>query len=236
MNEHVAKIVAALVVIAALISLAFIAIKTKGDSTETRGALAFVETPGNVAARLPGPVAIATTGSDSDDIVGGITTQRPAASPTQTPSPEESAPGGRVAAQLTCPAPLPSATRTGGVANLTAIIPLFGPFSAEAFTFLPAFEPAFPVIGPFFPIFEAMLAAGQPLLDAGVPVVNALEQSGYDAFAPFYGEIRPQVLAGEAQAAATLRPVVEQLATTDGSGCVANLADIVATVVLGVVP
>jgi hypothetical protein len=227
------KLVAAIVVIAALITLTVIALKSKDGSTVTKGALVYTRTPTNAAANLPGAATIATGDTDSR---GGLTPLPVDQSAPDAPAPPNnnpSAPGGPVAPQLTCPAPLPPATHTGGVANLTAIIPAFGPYSAEAFTFLPAFEPAFPVLGPLFPVFEAMLAAGQPLLDASLPVLNSFEQSGYDALAPLYTPVRPQILAGEAQAAAAFNPLMAQLAATDGSGCVADVADIVAGVVLG---
>lgn len=227
------KLVAAFVVIAALVTLAVIALKTEGGSTETKGALVYTRTPTNAAATLPGPATIATNVSDSN---GGLTALPPEPGTTApvaaVPIDNTPAPGGPVSAQLTCPAPIPPATRTGGLANLTAIIPVFGPFSAEAFTFVPAFEPAFPVLGPLFPVFEAMLVAGQPLLDAGVPVVNSLEEAGFDALAPLYGPVRPQILAGEAQAAAAINPLMAQLAATPGSGCVANVADVLATLLL----
>ena len=233
MNVRLAKLVAALVVVAALISLAVIAIKTKGDSTETRGALAFVDTPDPAATRLPGPTTIATDASNTTDVLGGLIdgptdTRKPA---PDSP-PDRDAPEGPVAAQLTCPAPLPPATRSGGVASLTPIIPVFGPFSAEAFAFLPAFEPAFPVIGPLFAAFGAMLVAGQPLLDVAIPAINAGEQSGYEAIEPVYGQLRPQVLTGEAQAAAAINPIVGQLAATNGSGCITDLADLIVALML----
>jgi len=226
------KLVAAVVVIAALVTLAVIALKTDGGSTETRGALVYTRTPTNASATLPGPGLIATNLSDSP---GGLSALPPETSTTPSPAgpgDNTAAPSGPVAAQLTCPAPIPTATRTGGLANLTAIIPAFGPFSAEAFTFVPAFEPAFPVIGPLFPVFEAMLVAGQPLLDAGIPVLNSLEEAGFDALAPLYGPVRPQILAGEAQAAAAINPLMAQLAATPGSGCVANVADVLASLLL----
>ena len=38
--------------------------------------------------------------------------------------------------------------------------------------------------------------------------VNGLEDQGFTALSPLYGPVRPQVLAGEAQVAAALRPQV----------------------------
>jgi len=239
-NNSKLKAVAALLVIVALVSLAFIAIKTKGDktTTTTKGALAFVQSPRRAAVTQAAPVVgrgnvsplVSEAGETTADqpqppIVGGGGSVNPAA-------PTDPGDDGPVNAQLTCPAPLPAATHSGGLANVSGIVPLFGPFSAEAFTFVPALTPAFPVLGPFFPVFEAMIAAGQPLLDTGVPVVNQLETAGFDALAPLYAPVRPQILAGEAQAAAGLSPLVEQLATTPGTGCVADVADILASLLL----
>ena len=64
-------------------------------------------------------------------------------------------------------------SEVGGIQSLVRLIPLFGPFSPEAFAMLPAFQPGIDALGPLFPTFEAGLDQLAPVLDAATPVVAA---------------------------------------------------------------
>ena len=141
--------------------------------------------------------------------------------PPESPEPS----GGKPCAQLGLPAP----EKVGGVQSLVRLIPLFGPFSPEAFAMLPAFQPGIDALGPLFPLFESGLDQAAPVLDAATPVAQQLGQAGFGALAPLYGPYREDVLAGEAQLAAFLRPLIESLAEAPGSECVVALEGVLAS-------
>lgn len=138
--------------------------------------------------------------------------------PEAPPLPDD-APVGKPCAAFGLPAP----QQVGGIQSLTRLIPLFGPFSAEAFAMLPAFQPGIEVLGPLFPVFEQGLDAAAPLLDVVTPVVAQLGEAGYGVLAPLYGPYREAVLDGEEQLAAFLEPIVRSLAETPGSECLIAL-------------
>ncbi|MGH9186373.1 MAG: hypothetical protein ACRD0U_11255, partial [Acidimicrobiales bacterium] len=143
-----------------------------------------------------------------------------------TPPPAD--PGAAPSPARPCALGLPQPAPGGGLADLIAIIPLFGPFSAEAFAMLPAFEPAFPLFGPLFPLAGDALAGAAPLLGLAIPVAQQLEQAGFDTLAPLYGPQRQAFLAAEAQLAAALAPGAEALTTLPGAECVVALEGIIA--------
>jgi hypothetical protein len=135
-------------------------------------------------------------------------------------------------ADVPCPAlGLLAPDEVGGLQSLIALVPLFGPFSPEAFALMPAFQPGFEALGPLFPVFEKGLDAAAPLLDAVTPSVQQLGQAGFGFLAPLYGPVRPQVLAAEKQLAAQLEPVIRQLATAPGSECLVALEGVLASLV-----
>ena len=111
-------------------------------------------------------------------------------------------------------------------------MPLFGPFSAEAFALMPAFQPGFEALGPLFPVFEQGLDQAAPLLAAITPTVQQLGQAGFGVLAPLYGPYRPDVLAAEAQLAAGLQPIIDQLASAPGSECLIALEGVLAEQIL----
>jgi hypothetical protein len=119
-----------------------------------------------------------------------------------------------------CPLGLAVPTEQAGLANLVPLVPFFGPFSPEAFAMVPAFEPGFPLFGPAIIAGGEFLGQLDPALSAAAPVVNGLEDEGFTAVSPLYRPVRPQVLAGEAQLAATLRPHVAAFASSPGASCV----------------
>lgn len=142
--------------------------------------------------------------------------------PPPVPSPDP-APDGPVAASLPCPLPIEPAPPGGGVASLTPLLPLFGPFSAEAFAMLPAFEPFFPLVGPLMVAGQGYLTQMDPALTALIAVVAPLQQAGFEALAPLYGDHRQDVLDGEKALAEALAPLAESLAATPGAGCLPAL-------------
>ncbi|HJR24667.1 MAG TPA: hypothetical protein VJ804_04290, partial [Acidimicrobiales bacterium] len=140
--------------------------------------------------------------------------------PPRVPEPER----GKPCAALSLPAP----QEVGGLQNLIRLVPLFGPFSPEAFAMLPAFEPGFQVLGPLFPVFEDGLDQAAPVLDPLTVVVQRLGDAGYGAIGPLYQPYRQQVLDAEAQLAAYLQPIVQQLADAPGSECLIALEGVLA--------
>ena len=73
---------------------------------------------------------------------------------------------------------------------------------------LPAFQPGIDALGPLFPVFESGLDQRRRCSTLGTPVAQQLGRAGFGALAPLYGPYREDVLAGEAQLAAFLRPLV----------------------------
>ncbi len=133
---------------------------------------------------------------------------------------------GKPCAALSLPAP----SEVGGLQSLIRLVPLFGPFSPEAFAMMPAFQPGFEALGPLFPLFESGLDQAAPLLDAVTPVAQQLGEAGFGALAPLYGPYREDVLAGEAQLAAYLQPIVQSLASAPGSECLVALEGVLADI------
>jgi hypothetical protein len=159
-----------------------------------------------------------------------------AASPTRSPdvttppaSPPASEPAPTSETALSCPLPLPEPPAGGGVASLTPLLPLFGPFSAEAFAMMPAFEPLLPLFGPMLVAGQQTLESADPALSLLIGLIQPLEESGFDAMAPFYGPSRQQFLDAEASAAQALAPITEAIAAAPGAGCLPALEGMLTT-------
>jgi hypothetical protein len=237
------RLLAAIVVVVAFVVLAVLAIKASRSSlalgSPTRAAHEAPEQVGiipsvpTVPAQLatstaPLSVATAVAASSSDqatDVTGG---EDQPTTTTTTTTPPALGPASTFAA---CPAlGLLPPEDVGGLQNLVALIPLFGPFSPEAFAMLPAFQPGIDALGPLFPVFGRGLDAAAPVLSLLTPVEQQLTQAGFDALAPLYTPFRPQFLAAEQQLAAQLQPVVQQLATAPGSECLVDLEAVLAQI------
>jgi hypothetical protein len=232
------RLIAGIVVIIAFVALAALAIAaSRSDFSISAPAgaspssatqelpevpdLAAISTP--LPARVPpAPVATVEAPTPADAGEGAPDVAPP-------PAADEPAPAGKPCAQLGLPAP----QQVGGIQSLVRLIPLFGPFSAEAFAMLPAFQPGMDALGPLFPLFEQGLDAAAPLLDAVTPVVQQLGQAGFGVLAPLYGPYRPAVLDAEAQLAAFLQPIVESLASAPGSECLVALEGLLASLAPG---
>jgi hypothetical protein len=128
---------------------------------------------------------------------------------------------------------LPAPQKVGGLASIVPLVPLFGPFSAEAFAFMPAFQPGFVFLGPLLPEAERALTDLQPLLDVLSPGAQALGQAGFDAIAPLYGPVRPQFLSAETDLATAIAPVLDALVSAPGAECVIALEGVLATALAG---
>lgn len=229
-RREIARVVAGIVVILAFIALAALAIVASRSDLSISSPAGAREAP-----RLP--VAPALT--DISTPLPMRVVARPAASPPTSDLPAEPAapvpelpqppaldpPSGKPCAALGLPAP----QQVGGIQNLVRLIPLFGPFSPEAFAMLPAFQPGIEALGPLFPRFEQGLDQLAPVLDAVTPGVQQLSDAGYAAIAPLYGPYRQDVLAAEAQLASFLQPIVASLAQAPGSECLVALEGLLAS-------
>jgi hypothetical protein len=145
-----------------------------------------------------------------------------AASPTALPR-SVPAPGAPPAQALSCPLPIPPAPPGGGVASLTPLLPLFGPFSPEAFAMMPAFEPVLPLFGPMLMAGQALLEQADPVVALLLEILPPLEEAGYQVLASGYAPFRQAILDGEASVAEALAPLSEALAGTPGAGCLPAL-------------
>ena len=95
---------------------------------------------------------------------------------------------------------------------------------------LPAFEPGFEVLGPLFPAFEAGLDQAAPVLDPLTAVVQQLGDAGLRRARPALRAVPASTCSTrEAQLAAYLQPIVQQLADTPGSECLVALEALLAT-------
>ena len=231
-RRDVARLTAAIVVIAAFIALAALAIAADG-STLSLGAPAKADQPAQPTGGPPAEEALLalvtspapTTAAPAASAPAVTAAPEPASAepllPPPTPLPE---PLGKPCEALSLPAP----QQVGGLQNLVRLIPLFGPFSPEAFAMLPAFQPGMDALGPLFPLFEQGLDAAAPVLDPLTVVVAQLSDAGFQTLGPLYAPYRQSVLDGEAQLAAFLQPIVEQLATAPGSECLIALEGVLA--------
>jgi hypothetical protein len=232
-GRDVARLTVAIVVIAAFIALAALAIAADG-STLSLGAPAKADPSTDSTDAPPAEEAllglVTAPAPTTAPAVAPAPTAAPASEPTPTEellpplAPPPEGPAGKPCEAFSLPAP----QQVGGLQNLVRLIPLFGPFSPEAFAMLPAFQPGMDALGPLFPLFEQGLDAAAPVLDPLTVVVAQLSDAGFQALAPLYGPYRQSVLDGEAQLAAFLQPIVEQLATAPGSECLIALEGVLA--------
>ena len=217
MNARATRTVALIVVVAAFAALAAFALLARAYQPGRPAVRVPNASIGLVTPRLAQPIAASTAAPQTS--VLSETTDAPAPAPTATPSIPTPAPAPDAPVALAaCELGLPVPTEQAGLANLIAIVPLFGPFSPEAFAMVPAFQPAFPLFGPLL-IEGGNQLNGLPL-DALVNLLRPLETSGFNALSPLYGPVRPQVLAGESQVASALAPGVAAFASLPGATCV----------------
>jgi hypothetical protein len=233
------KVIAGIVVILAFVALAALAIAASRSDFSisapgvSRPAAVSTPTGGDGDLAVPPPPeqpAASSTGTGAGVApVAEVTspaeafttpTTAPPASPSLTP-----AGTGKPCAALNLPAP----AQVGGLQSLVRLIPLFGPFSPEAFAMVPAFQPGIDALGPLFPIFESMLDAAAPILDAATPPITQGEDAFFQAIGPLYLPVRPQVLTAEQQLAGYLEPLIRSLATAPGSECVVALEGLLAS-------
>jgi hypothetical protein len=233
------RLIAALVVIAAFVALAALAIAASRSSFSLGLPAAAHEAetstpPPTVVPTVPAPgLGYVAAPVVTSPVVEGVSSQSEAPAPSAGSAPPSVAqPPARPPASTgaACPAlGLLPPEDVGGLQSLVALIPLFGPFSPEAFAMLPAFEPGFGALGPLFPVFGRGLDAAAPLLTPLTPVVQQLEEAGFSTVGPFYTPMRAQVLAAEKQLATQLAPVVAALATAPGSECLVDLEGVLAS-------
>jgi hypothetical protein len=237
-RRDLGRYIAAGIVIAAFIALAALAIAASRSSFSI-GLPAGASEPDHTAPEalpsVPALTSFATPAPAPAPVVPLPPVEAPAdpvaPAPTPTtlapPPPLEAAPAGVPCPQLGLLAP----DEVGGLQSLISLVPLFGPFSPEAFALMPAFQPGFEALGPLFPVFEKGLDAAAPLLGVVTPVVQQLGQAGFGFLAPLYGPVRGDVLTAEKQLAAQLEPVIRQLATAPGSECLVALEGVLASLV-----
>jgi hypothetical protein len=232
-RREVVRLVAGVVVIVAFLVLAALAIAaSRSDlsiTAPTAPSPAAARRAGEVAPpvrrMMPGPVAALPGPALPADVEAA-----PATGPTTAPALPPAPPAPPVPVGVPCPQlGLPAPEEVGGIQSLVRLIPLFGPFSPEAFAFLPAVQPGIDALGPLFPTFQRWLDAAAPVLDVVVPTAQQLGEAGFGALAPLYGPVREDVLAGERALAAYLAPIVESLAEAPGSECLVALEGLLAS-------
>lgn len=219
------RTVAAIVIVVAFIALATFALLARSYRPGRNG----VEVPSALAAQSTAQIAQSIAAVAP--VVAGDTVTADSASPAPSTStgaapapPPAAAPSAPTEPPTTnglppCPLGLAVPQEQAGLANLVGLVPLFGPFSPEAFAMVPAFEPGFPLFGPLIIAGGQQLDANASGVNAIVSVVHPLEQAGFDALSPLYGPYREQVLAGETTLANTLQPGVAAFAGLPGASC-----------------
>jgi hypothetical protein len=128
-----------------------------------------------------------------------------------------------------CPVALPAPSNPGGIGNIFPLIPFFGPFSAEAFVWLPLLQTLVPTAGPLLPVLQNVLVSLQPEINALLPIVESLEANGFAVISPAYAPYRAQVLSAEAQLVQLLLPLAQQGASLPGSPCLADVEGLIVT-------
>ncbi|MEY2419056.1 MAG: hypothetical protein QOG90_1736 [Actinomycetota bacterium] len=214
------RAVAVVVIVVAFIALAAFALLARAyqpgrDGVPISNGSLGLETP-----HLAQPIAASRPIAPS--VVGGAAQDASPATPSapappQAPPPPSNDGGVALAA---CELGLPVPTEQAGLANLVTLLPLFGPFSPEAFAMVPAFAPAFPIFGPMIVAGGQQLDAHQDAVNAANGVVHPLEVAGYDAINPLYAPHRQQFLAAESQVADAIEPGVAAFAAAPGATCV----------------
>lgn len=229
-RRDVARLAAGIVVILAFIALAALAIAASRSDFSISAPAGAGEAPLPIAPDLtdistPLPMRVVARPLTAPPPVATVAPTAEAPAPVLPEPPAPDAPTGKPCAALGLPAP----QQVGGIQSLVRLIPLFGPFSPEAFAMLPAFQPGMDALGPLFPRFEDGLDQLAPVLDAATPVAAQLSDAGFATLAPLYGPYRQDVLSAEAQLAAYLQPVVRSLAEAPGSECLLALEGLLAS-------
>jgi hypothetical protein len=234
-NTNRVRVVAVVVIVAAFIALAAFALLARAYRPGRSG----VQVPGALAGKSTTQFAMpAAAVTPTASVLGALINEAPAGSSVPTTPPSAAATGAPATAPSTspsggaptqppntstlppCPLGLAVPTQQAGVANLVQIVPLFGPFSPEAFAMVPGFEPAFPVFGPLIVSGGKQLDAHADQMNTVVGVVHPLEQQGFDAISPLYGPYRQQFLAGEASVASAMAPGAAAFANAPGVSCI----------------
>jgi hypothetical protein len=125
-----------------------------------------------------------------------------------------------------CPE-LPIPVDEGGIGSIYPLIPIFGPFSSEAFVWLPLLQTLVPSVAPLLPLAELGLVTLQPEINLLLPVIEDLEESGYAVIGPQYAPYRQEVLNAEQQLVDLLLPLAQEGATLPGSACLAPIEGII---------
>ncbi|HEX6395704.1 MAG TPA: hypothetical protein VFZ97_19905 [Acidimicrobiales bacterium] len=238
------RLISALVVVAALVTLGLFALWPASTSTTlthrsgAAGAPPVLISPAAAVAPSPpttspafAPAAIGgetPLASESGAIGAGpeLTTSAPA--PSTSPSSDTgggagSTPPPNTPPPAVCPLPLSPATSSGGLQSLVGFAPAFGPFASEGFALAPAYAPLLQLFGPVISKLAAESPQGAPVLDRLLATLQTLSTSGYTTVAPFYGPYRTQFLTVETQIANTLAPYSEQLAGSQAGVCLVDL-------------
>lgn len=232
-RREVARLVAGIVVILAFVALAALAIAASRSDLSISAPAASSQPAAAAPATRPDAPRLQPV---SLPLLRSTPAAAPADPAADGPPEAEVAPPGSVpplpddgTAGVPCPQlGLPAPQEVGGLQSLVRLIPIFGPFSPEAFAMLPAFQPGIDALGPLFPVFASGLDDAAPVLDVVVPVVQQLGEQGFAALQPLYGPVREDVLAGERAFAAQLAPVVAALADAPGSECLVALEGVLA--------
>jgi hypothetical protein len=216
-------------VIAAFIALTAFALLARAyrpgrDGVKVPAALASHPTTQLVQSAVAAVPTGAVLGTQIENTSTDVVSVAAPAAPTTAPEPAAPAPSTPPPPPNTnnlapCPLGLATPTQPAGLANMVALVPLFGPFSPEAFAMMPAFGPAFPLFGPMIISGGQQLDAHADQMNALVGVVHPLEQQGFDAMNPLYGPYRQQFLDGEAALAGALQPGVAAFASAPGASC-----------------
>jgi hypothetical protein len=129
----------------------------------------------------------------------------------------------------TCPIKIPSPT-TGPTSTpvLLVLLPLSGPFGAEALAFLDLIGPLLPAVTPLFPVINPTLANVQPALASAVSGAVLVEQAVFGPLGPQITSFTPQALSGEKEVIALLEPTVDAIGKGPIVGCAYELTSALA--------
>ncbi|MBV8160162.1 MAG: hypothetical protein JO265_04495 [Acidimicrobiia bacterium] len=233
MTTNRIRFIAVIVIVAAFVALTTFALLARAyrpgrSGVRVPGALGFESTThlaqsaasGSPAGGSPTAPAAQAAASSTPVVEAARLTAPAPSTPASPPASNTPPPPPGTNGLPPCPAGLAVPTQPAGVANLVGIVPVFGPFSPEAFAMVPAFQPAFPLFGPLIVSGGQQLDAHAAEMNTLVGVVHPLEQGGFDAMSPVYGPYRQQVLAGEASVASAMQPGAAAVANAPGASCI----------------
>lgn len=211
---------AVIVIVLAFVALAAFALFARAYEPGRKGVRVPNASVGLIGPRIAQPIAASSPAPRT--AVAGATQGGPAiASPASPSSPTPATPPPDSGVQLAaCELGLPVPTEQAGLANMVGLVPLFGPFSPEAFAMMPAFEPAFPLFGPLLIAGGDQLNAHATEFETAASALRPLQSQGFETISPRYGPYRTQFLATESQLADLLRPGVAAFAAAPGATCV----------------